>query len=242
MASVNLPDCLTSIGDSAFHGCSALTSVTIPNSVDSLGKEAFAGCRQLEQVKLPKTLTAIPEGLFDYCSALKTVELPDGVTQIGRQAFYNCVSLTTVSGMDGVVSIGDHSFCNCVSLSQITVPAGVTSVGTMAFYNCDALADENDFGVMITYGAYFTHRVGTIYNPTYKMQPNCGTDAMDKQGMQSDGIMDEFQENASITKIEVYNSEGTELCDTVFVIGDEHLIYYGTGNYVFCAVKLDAVG
>lgn len=106
----------------------------------------------------------------------------------------------------------------------------------------DALADENDFGVMITYGAYFTHRVGTINNPTYKMDPNCGTDAMDEQGMQSDGIMDEFQENASITKIEVYNSEGTELCDTVFVIGDEHLIYYGTGNYVFCAVKLDAVG
>ena len=106
----------------------------------------------------------------------------------------------------------------------------------------NAIADENDFGVTMTYGVYSNNRVGTINNPTYKMQPNCGTDAMDKQGMQSDGIMDEFQENASITKIEVYNSEGTELCDTVFVIGDEHLIYYGTGNYVFCAVKLDAVG
>ena len=106
----------------------------------------------------------------------------------------------------------------------------------------DALADENDFGVMITYGAYSTHRVGTINNPTYKMEKDCGTKEMDKQGMQSDGIMDEFADGAAVTKIEVYNSDQSQLCDTVFIIDDEYLVYYGTGNYVFCAVKLDAVG
>jgi nitrous oxidase accessory protein NosD len=38
---------VTSVGASAFTGCSDLTSITIPNSVTTIGKEAFEYCREL---------------------------------------------------------------------------------------------------------------------------------------------------------------------------------------------------
>ena len=37
-------DSVTSIGNSAFRGCSSLTSVTIPNSVTIIGQAAFYEC------------------------------------------------------------------------------------------------------------------------------------------------------------------------------------------------------
>ena len=48
-----IPNSVTSIGASAFYGCSGLTSVTIPNSVTSIGKEAFDG------VDLPTVISLI---------------------------------------------------------------------------------------------------------------------------------------------------------------------------------------
>ena len=39
-----IPTCVTSIGDSAFFGCSSLSDIVIPDSVTSIGDSVFAGC------------------------------------------------------------------------------------------------------------------------------------------------------------------------------------------------------
>jgi hypothetical protein len=41
---LDIPQTVTSIGNSAFFYCEGLTFVTIPNSVTSIGDYAFSGC------------------------------------------------------------------------------------------------------------------------------------------------------------------------------------------------------
>ena len=53
-----IPNSVTSIGISAFDGCS-MTSVTIPNSVTFIGDRAFAFCSGLIYITLPSKLLSI---------------------------------------------------------------------------------------------------------------------------------------------------------------------------------------
>ena len=95
-AAYTIPDSVTSIGGSAFRGCSSLTSVTIPDSVTSFGSDAFQGCTSLTSVTIPDSVTSIGGWAFYYCTSLTSVTIPDSVTSIGMSAFEDCTSLTDV--------------------------------------------------------------------------------------------------------------------------------------------------
>ena len=112
---------ITTIGDSAFCGCDALTLVTIPTSVTTIGEWAFEGCTSLTEVTIPNGVVAIEERTFAECQSLSQVIIPNSVTSIGWYAFYRCTSLTEVTIPDSVSSIGDNAFGYCISLIAISV-------------------------------------------------------------------------------------------------------------------------
>ena len=141
LASITIPEGVTSIGEDAFYDCSSLTSITIPSSVTSIGDYAFQYCSSLTTVTFGDNsqLTSIGEAAFYGCSILTSITIPEGVTSIGDYAFYSCSSLTSIIIPEGVTSIGDYTFYNCRSLTSITIPEGVTSIGDSAFRSCRSL-------------------------------------------------------------------------------------------------------
>ena len=134
---------VTSIGNSAFSDCSALTQVTIPNSVTSIGNSAFSDCSALTQVNIPDGVTSIGYWAFYSCSALTQVNIPNSVTSIGDQAFSYCSALTQVNIPESVTSIGSGAFSSCSALTQVAIPNSVTSIGNSAFSYCSALTAIN---------------------------------------------------------------------------------------------------
>ena len=68
----------------------------IPNSVTSIGSSAFSGCSGLTSVTIPNSVTLIRDYSFGWCNALTSITIGSEVNTIGTQAFTNCPELTDV--------------------------------------------------------------------------------------------------------------------------------------------------
>jgi len=134
-----IPESVTSIGNSAFSGCSGLTSITIPESVTSINDNAFSGCSALTSITIPESVTSIEYSTFSGCSSLTSMNIPNSVMSIGNSAFSDCSGLTSVTIGNSVTSIGDYAFCRCSGLTSVTIGNSVTSIGNSAFYRCSGL-------------------------------------------------------------------------------------------------------
>ena len=139
----SIPDSVTSIGNSAFSGCTSLTSVTIPNSVTDIGSSAFDDCTSLKTVTIPNGVTYIDYCTFSGCASLTSITIPDSVTRIGGSAFGECISLTNITIPNSVTYIYDDAFSDCTSLISITIPDSVTYIGGETFRGCTSLTAIN---------------------------------------------------------------------------------------------------
>ena len=145
---------VTSIGGSAFRGCSGLTSIDIPNSVTSIGYYAFYGSKSLTSVTIPNSVTSIGGWAFYGCTGLTKVIVNDIVAwcnisfadQYSNPLYYAkhfyCDENTEITNLvipNGVTKIKLYAFYNCSGLTSVTIPNSVTSIGYAAFYDCSRL-------------------------------------------------------------------------------------------------------
>ena len=144
---------VTSIGGSAFKGCSGLTSITIPNTVTSIGRDAFKYCSGLTSITIPNSVKSIGNYAFYNCSGLTKAEFAsiESLCSISFDNYEsNPLSYAQHLYIDGkevkdlvipnsVTSIGNYAFEGCSGLTSITIPNSVKSIGKGAFLGCSGL-------------------------------------------------------------------------------------------------------
>ena len=151
---------VTSIGDRAFYGCSALETVDL-HSVTTMGYAAFQGCDALSGEIDLSNLEVIPGHAFCYdpnitsvitCPTLRsigdwafiwadisTISLPETLNSIGTYTFYKASLSGTVALPDSLTQLGASAFSGCEEVNAIQIGSGLKDIPANAFAGCTNL-------------------------------------------------------------------------------------------------------
>lgn len=104
LRSVKLPKTVSrfGFGYSSFADCSSLKSINIPEGVTKITDSAFENCTSLKNLTLPNSIKKIEGGAFQGCTSLESINIPEGTEEIQSYAFKKCPKLTIYSDSDVV--------------------------------------------------------------------------------------------------------------------------------------------
>ena len=69
---------IETIGRNAFSTCLSLATINLPDSVTTLEDQTFRNCTSLTRIELPSNLTTIGSSAFDNCSSLVEISITVG--------------------------------------------------------------------------------------------------------------------------------------------------------------------
>lgn len=204
---VVLPPTLKKIGSCAFQRTS-LTSVNIPDNVETIEESAFSQVKKLQEVHLPDSLTSLGRYAFSSCSSLRTIKIPTKLKEIPWYTFDGCKSLQSVELHDSITGFGDYSFRSC-DLREITLPKSTTWIGGRAFAENTNLSKVtlNEELIDIWAYAFQNTAIDTLNCPSTLRNIYNGAFA----GCRN---LSQINLNEGLTRIEVYalaNNKATEI-------------------------------
>ncbi len=141
--SITLPQNITTIGDSAFKGCSGLKTVNWDSEYCvTAGKKdhtIFENCTNLTSVEFKPYVDVIPAYAFYNCNLLTKVVIPEDTTSIGNYAFYGCSKISSLELSSKLLTVGDYAFAGCSAITSLNFQKDVKEICEGAFSDCSAI-------------------------------------------------------------------------------------------------------
>ena len=211
-----IPNSVTSIGNSAFCGCSGLTELTLPDNIHFIEGEAFMGCSGLTELTLPNSVKSIGRYAFQGCTGLTELTLPNSVKSIGRCAFQGCSGLTELTLPNSVKSIGDRAFAYCSGLSKITSLAEIPPVCGSGVFDG---VNKTNCELIVPVISVIAYKQAEVWNEFSNIRGFSGVDVTEADGNTIRVIGNQIEISGYFTSVEVYGINGA-------------LIYKGKDNVV----------
>ena len=217
---------ITSIGESAFSGCSGLEKIAVESGnscydsrdncnsiIDTETNTLIVGCKNSI---IPNSVTNIGSGAFAYCSGLTELTLPNSVTSIGEHAFFCCSGLTELTLPDSITSIGDYAFAYCSDLSKITSLAEIPPVCGSGVFDG---VNKTNCELIVPVISVIAYKQAEVWNEFSNISGFSGVEDTVADGNTIRAIGNQIEISGDFTSVEVYGINGA-------------LIYKGKDNVV----------
>ncbi len=150
LSTLNLPATLSTVGDAAFYGCTALTMLTIPDGDLVLNGQrtyyvsrCFANCDGLTSVTIGDNVI-LGYSVFDGCHNITTATIGNVVANHNLSSsfvgpVFNDSQLESITFNDNVTFIPSYICASQKKLNSVEIPDGVIQISSCAFEGCTGL-------------------------------------------------------------------------------------------------------
>lgn len=150
IATLQLPETVTTIGSKAFSNNKAITRFVFPKHVGKV-LNTFSGCTNLTEVVLPEDATEINTEAF-MGTGIKQIIIPEGYTTIMGEAFKNCQQLETIVLPSTLTNLkGGYHFQNSPNIKHVLCLSKNAPIANLSDYRWDEFFDTQVYNTAQLY-------------------------------------------------------------------------------------------